>query len=149
MCLCLAISEDSLLHELGWYQPAPCLDATVLSLWVIRLPGVTKAKQGGAIQSSRLRPEGTGGNPAKMLKNIFWAWGPVYKTSTPSPNPHCQSQLLQGEPCSGVHEAPHPQASLICSLLCWLVGFLFHLPLPSLPQDTVSDSEVGCPEAYH
>lgn len=123
-------------------------DATVLSLWVIRQCRVTKAKQGGAIQSSRLRAEGTGGNPAKMLENLFWVWGAVYKTSRLSPNPHRQSQLLQGGPCSGVHEAPHPQASLICNLLCWLVGFLFHLPLPSLPQDTVSGSEAGCPEAY-
>lgn len=23
-----------------------------------------------------------------MLENIFWVWGVVYKTSTPSPNPH-------------------------------------------------------------
>lgn len=29
-------------------------DATVLSLWVIKQRGVTKGKQGGAIQSSRL-----------------------------------------------------------------------------------------------
>lgn len=63
-------------------------DATVLSLWVTRQRGVTNAKQGSAIQSSRLRAEGTGGNPAKMLENIFWVWVAVSKTSTPSPNPH-------------------------------------------------------------
>lgn len=60
-------------------------DGTVLSLWGDQ---AAWCHYGGAIQSSRLHTEGTGGNPAKMLENIFWVWGVVYKTSTRSPNPH-------------------------------------------------------------
>lgn len=55
MCLCLAISEDSLLHELSWYQPAPCLNPQYClygrSGSLVSLTGV---KQGSAILSSPL-----------------------------------------------------------------------------------------------
>jgi hypothetical protein len=55
MRLCLVISEDSLLHELSWYQPAPCLNPQCcLYGWPGSLVSLTGAKQGGAIPSSPL-----------------------------------------------------------------------------------------------